>query len=52
MTTKTFAELGLSDELLKAIDKLGFEQPSSIQAAASASSAIQRVVVTRSQPIR
>jgi ATP-dependent RNA helicase DeaD len=34
MTKKTFAELGLSPELLKAIDKLGFEQPAPIQAAA------------------
>lgn len=31
---KSFTELGFSDELLKAIDKLGFEQPSPIQAAA------------------
>ena len=34
MNKKTFAELGLSPELLKAIDKLGFEQPAPIQAAA------------------
>ncbi len=34
MTTKRFAELGLSTELLKAIDKLGFEQASPIQAEA------------------
>jgi ATP-dependent RNA helicase DeaD len=32
MTTKLFSELGLSAELLKAIDKLGFEQASPIQA--------------------
>src|SRR5258705_1333415 len=32
MTTKLFSELGLSPELLKAIDKLGFEQASPIQA--------------------
>src|SRR6476661_4944226 len=32
MTPKTFAELGLSPEVLKAIDKLGFEQASPIQA--------------------
>jgi ATP-dependent RNA helicase DeaD len=32
MTPKLFTELGLSDELLKAIDKLGFEQASPIQA--------------------
>jgi ATP-dependent RNA helicase DeaD len=34
MTTKLFSELGLSGELLKAIDKLGFEQAAPIQAAA------------------
>jgi ATP-dependent RNA helicase DeaD len=34
MTTKLFSELGLSPELLKAIDKLGFEKASPIQAAA------------------
>lgn len=32
MTTKTFAELGLSAESLQAIGKLGYEQPSPIQA--------------------
>jgi len=32
MTPKLFSELGLSPELLKAIDKLGFEQASPIQA--------------------
>src|SRR5689334_23858800 len=32
--TKAFSELGLSPELLKAIDRLGFEQASPIQAAA------------------
>src|SRR5690348_592143 len=32
MTPKTFSELGLSPNLLKAIDKLGFEQASPIQA--------------------
>jgi len=32
MTTKLFSELGLSAEVLKAIDKLGFEQASPIQA--------------------
>ena len=32
MTTKLFSELGLSPELLKAIDKLGFDQASPIQA--------------------
>jgi ATP-dependent RNA helicase DeaD len=34
MTSKLFPELGLSPELLKAIDKLGFEQASPIQAEA------------------
>ncbi len=33
MTPKLFSELGLSPELLKAIDKLGFEQAAPIQAA-------------------
>jgi ATP-dependent RNA helicase DeaD len=33
VTTKLFSELGLSSELLKAIDKLGFEQAAPIQAA-------------------
>jgi ATP-dependent RNA helicase DeaD len=32
--TKLFSELGLSNELLKAIDKLGFEQAAPIQSAA------------------
>jgi ATP-dependent RNA helicase DeaD len=34
MTTRLFSELGLSAELLKAIDRLGFEQAAPIQAAA------------------
>jgi ATP-dependent RNA helicase DeaD len=34
MRAKLFSELGLSDELLKAIDKLGFEQAAPIQAEA------------------
>lgn len=34
MTRKLFSELGLSSELLKAIDRLGFEQASPIQAEA------------------
>lgn len=34
MTPKLFTELGLSEDLLKAIDKLGFEQAAPIQAAA------------------
>ena len=32
MTVKTFKELGLSDILLDALDKKGFEEPSPIQA--------------------
>jgi ATP-dependent RNA helicase DeaD len=32
MTSKLFSELGLSPEILKAVDKLGFEQASPIQA--------------------
>src|SRR4051795_1596551 len=32
--SKSFSELGLSDDLLKAIDRLGFEQASPIQTAA------------------
>ncbi len=34
MTSKLFSELGLSPELIKAVDKLGYEQASPIQAAA------------------
>ncbi|MHB9007336.1 MAG: DEAD/DEAH box helicase [Limisphaerales bacterium] len=34
MTTKLFSELGLSAEVLKAIDKMGFEQTAPIQSAA------------------
>lgn len=34
MTSKLFSELGLSEQVLKAIDKLGFEQAAPIQAAA------------------
>src|ERR1039457_1828286 len=34
MTPKLFSEMGLSAEMLKAIDKLGFEQAAPIQAAA------------------
>src|SRR5436189_686450 len=34
MTSKLFSELGLSPELLKAIDNLGFEQPAPIRAEA------------------
>ncbi|HTL71912.1 MAG TPA: DEAD/DEAH box helicase, partial [bacterium] len=34
MTPKLFSELGLSAEIIRAIDKLGYEQASPIQAAA------------------
>ena len=34
MTQKLFSELGLSPEILKAIDKLGFEKAAPIQAEA------------------
>jgi ATP-dependent RNA helicase DeaD len=34
MTTRLFSELGLSPELIKAIDKLGFEQAAPVQAEA------------------
>src|SRR5438046_3188387 len=34
MSTKLFSELGLSPEVLKAIDKMGFEQAAPIQAEA------------------
>src|SRR4051812_31188356 len=33
MTTKLFSELGISEESLKAIDRLGFEKAAPIQAA-------------------
>ena len=34
MTNTLFSELGISPELLKAVDKMGFEKPSPIQAEA------------------
>lgn len=49
MTTKLFSELGLSPELLKAIDKLGFEQASPIQAEAIPVLMAGRDVVGQSQ---
>ncbi|HWD20859.1 MAG TPA: DEAD/DEAH box helicase [Verrucomicrobiae bacterium] len=49
MTTKLFSELGLSPELLKAIDKLGFEQASPIQAEAIPILMSGRDVVGQSQ---
>src|ERR1044071_955805 len=49
MTTKLFAELGISADLLKAIDKLGFEQASPIQAEAIPILMIGRDVVGQSQ---
>src|SRR4051795_12236474 len=49
MTTKLFSELGISPELLKAIDKLGFEQASPIQAEAIPILLSGRDVVGQSQ---
>lgn len=49
MTSKLFSEFGLSQELLKAIDKLGFEQASPIQAAAMPLLLTGRDVVGQSQ---
>src|SRR6478672_12435232 len=49
MAAKLFSELGLSAELLKAIDKLGFEQASPIQAAAIPPLLTGRDVVGQSQ---
>src|SRR5678809_1538984 len=49
MTQKLFSELGLSAEVLKAIDKLGFEQASPIQAEAIPALMSGRDVVGQSQ---
>jgi ATP-dependent RNA helicase DeaD len=49
MSHKLFAELGLSADLLKAIDKLGFEQASPIQAEAIPALMSGRDVVGQSQ---
>ncbi len=49
MTKKLFSELNLSDEVLKAIDKLGFEQASPIQAEAIPALMQGRDVVGQSQ---
>lgn len=49
MTTKLFSELGLSSDLLKAIDKLGFEQAAPIQAEAIPALLQGRDVVGQSQ---
>src|SRR5213596_2825704 len=49
MTSKRFSELGLSPEILKAIDKLGFEQASPIQAEAIPVLMAGRDVVGQSQ---
>src|SRR6202789_4439977 len=49
MTTKLFSELGLSPEILKAIEKLGFEQASPIQAEAIPVLMSGRDVVGQSQ---
>ncbi|MEI7728230.1 MAG: DEAD/DEAH box helicase [Verrucomicrobiota bacterium] len=49
MTTKLFSELGISPEVLKAIDKLGFEQAAPIQAEAIPALMQGRDVVGQSQ---
>jgi len=49
MTTKLFSELGLSPEILKAIDRLGFEKASPIQAEAIPPLLAGRDVVGQSQ---
>ena len=49
MTPKLFSELGLSPELLKAIDKLGFEQAAPIQAEAIPLLMAGRDIVGQSQ---
>ncbi len=49
MTTKLFSDLGLSQELLKAVDKLGFEKPAPIQAEAIPLLMAGRDVVGQSQ---
>src|ERR1700749_207724 len=49
MTPKLFSELGLSAEILKAIDKLGFEQASPIQADAIPTLLLGSDVVGQSQ---
>src|ERR1043165_2015476 len=49
MTPKLFSELGLSAEVLKAIDKLGFEQAAPIQASAIPILIAGRDVVGQSQ---
>ena len=49
MTTKLFSELNLSAEVLKAIDKLGFEQAAPIQAASIPILMAGRDVVGQSQ---
>jgi ATP-dependent RNA helicase DeaD len=49
MTPKPFSELGLSEALLKAVDKLGFEKPAPIQAAAIPFLMAGRDVVGQSQ---
>jgi ATP-dependent RNA helicase DeaD len=49
MPTKLFSELGLSEESLKAVDKLGFEQASPIQAEAIPVLLAGRDVVGQSQ---
>ena len=49
MTTKLFSELGIADDLLKAIDKMGFEKAAPIQAEAIPVLLSGRDVVGQSQ---
>jgi ATP-dependent RNA helicase DeaD len=49
MTAKLFSDLGMSAEVLKAIDKLGFEQAAPIQASAIPILMEGRDVVGKSQ---
>jgi ATP-dependent RNA helicase DeaD len=49
LTPKLFSELGLSEALLKAVDKLGFEKPAPIQAVAIPLLMAGRDVVGQSQ---
>jgi ATP-dependent RNA helicase DeaD len=49
MEKQTFAELGISPDLLKAIEALGFEQPAPIQAQAIPPGIEGRDVVGQSQ---
>ena len=49
MTQKLFSELGLSPELLKAVERMGFEKASPIQAEAIPTLLSRRDVIGQSQ---